>query len=119
MTLGNPPAEMEVDPGIVNLYVRLFAITDHGLAVMDERPQSQTYGTNRSDLASLDDLEGKLVAMLRFEDLPSEHRKMIWQPLLDELSKIFNIQSDPETLQSLPFELVPVRAVRNLFSGDQ
>jgi hypothetical protein len=117
VTVTNLPLPEEGDPNIVNLSIKLFAVLEMGVAVFDPRPQSQGMGFNRGSIKGVAGLEDYLISSLRYDELPAEHRKAHWQPLLGELEK-YEIQSDPETLRSLPFELVPVQAVRDLFAAE-
>src|SRR5215218_6188309 len=114
VTVTSFPPPDEADPSIINLGIKLFAVLDIGVAVFDPRAQSQGVGFDRDAIKDLAQLEDHLLAGLRHDELPAEHRQAHWQPLLGELEK-YKIHSDPETLRSLPFELVPVQAVRDLF----
>ncbi|HEU5105264.1 MAG TPA: hypothetical protein VFU11_05440 [Solirubrobacterales bacterium] len=114
VTVTSLPLPDEADPNIVNLSIKLFALLDVGAAVFDPRAQSQGIGFDRGSVKDLAQLEDHLLVGLRHDELPAEHRQAHWQPLLAELEK-YEIHSDPETLRSLPFELVPVQAVRDLF----
>jgi hypothetical protein len=44
--------------------------------------------------------------------MPQEIRKGFWGGLLDRLRDTYGIDTDAETLQSLPFEIIPDRALR-------
>lgn len=118
VTVSDRPLPDGADPNIVNLNIKLFVVLSFGAAVFDPRPQSQGIGFQRGSIKDLTALEDHLVSSLRYDELPAEHRKAHWQSVLDELVQ-YEIASDPETLRSLPFELVPVQAVRDLFSEEQ
>lgn len=101
------------DPGTVNLSLRLFAVLDIGASVVSPGAAS-TVAPDLKRLRSLDDVEAISLVGFRLGQLPTDHRQAIWSGLVDELAK-FDVQTDPETLQALPFELVPTREVRELF----
>jgi hypothetical protein len=107
------PTAPQADPDIVNLNVRLFALLDIGLTVVDPQPQSMGMGTSRDGLTTVDHLEELVQGSLRASILPAGHRKAYWQRVVDELT-LFDIHTDPETLQALPFELLVTREVRTL-----
>jgi hypothetical protein len=107
----------EPQPGLVNLNFRLFALIDMGVPIFSAALQSQGMGLSRSSVGSLERLEDLAVSWRPRpddEEAATAFRQNLWQPVVDELAKI-DIQTDPETLAALDFEMVPVRAVRELF----
>jgi hypothetical protein len=101
------------DPSIVNLHVRLFAVLDLGVTVIDPHPQTMGVGINRESLGSTAELQELLQVSLRHGDLPADHREAHWQRIVDGLAD-FDIHTDPETLQALPFELLLTTDVQDL-----
>lgn len=106
------PSAPEVDPDIINLSVRLLAVLDLGLTVVDPQPLSLGIGMSRSNLHDLARLKEQIELSLRHGNLPTDHRKAYWQRIVDGLAS-HGVHTDPETLQLLPFELLSVQAVRN------
>jgi hypothetical protein len=92
------------DPELVNVNVRLFAKLDSGLLAVDRSPQRVNAGIARTDLP---DLASLIPEALRSADLGSGHRASAWGGVLDDLRETFGVHTDPETLMSLPFDLVP------------
>jgi hypothetical protein len=93
----------------VNIAVALFAKLDQGVLVIDPNSYTLTVAMPLDERASAERLEETLWTMFSFGDLPPEHRQSHWQRVVDALAER-GISTDPETLMSLPFELVLERA---------
>lgn len=115
LTLHDPTADGLPTPqaGLVNLHVRLFALVDSGLTAIDPRPQSFAWTSSQGPLPALEGLADKISSSLRDADLPSGHRQASWSRVVAEL-KGFGIETDPETLQALPFDAVPIGSILDL-----
>ncbi len=83
MTVTDLPLPDGADPTVVNLSIKLFVVLSMGAAVFDPRPQSQGIGFQRGSIKDLTALENYLISSLRYDELPAEHRKAQWQPVLD------------------------------------
>ena len=93
----------EEDPARVDVNVRLFAKLDSGLLAVDRNPQSVSAEIHREDLH---DLSSLIQEALRSDELTSDHRASAWGGVLEDLHETFGVSTDPETLMSLPFDLV-------------
>lgn len=104
--------------GLVNLHFRVFAITDMGLAVFSSSLQSQGMGLARSQIGSIEHLEAQAMLMRSLPDdsegMSASMRQNIWQPVVDELAKL-EIETSPDELAAMDFEIIPTREVRLLF----
>jgi len=99
------------DPDLVNVNVRLFAKLDSGLLAIDRGPQSINAGVARVDLP---DLASLIPEALRSAEMTANHRASAWRGVLDDLRETYGIRTDPETLMSLPFDLVADGELRAL-----
>jgi hypothetical protein len=99
------------DPELVNVNVRLFAKLDSGLLAVDRNPQSVNAGVARVDLP---DLASLIPEALRSTEMTADNRASAWRGVLDDLRESFAIRTDPETLMSLPFDLVADEELRAL-----
>jgi hypothetical protein len=100
----------------INLYVRLFARLDSGVLVFSADVSGTTASVQRDQLNQLEEF---VLMALRVDQLPADHRQGQWRGVLDQLATL-NINTDPETLIRLPFELLPDAEVRALIgSGGQ
>jgi hypothetical protein len=98
----------------IDVNVRLFAKLDSGLLAVDRNPQSVSAGIHREDLH---DLPSLIQQALRSGELTSDHRASAWGGVLEDLRETFGVSTDPETLMSLPFDLVPDGELRRLVDG--
>jgi hypothetical protein len=114
-TLQRLPKELaeEQDPsvaeGSTSIHVRLYAKTDMGLLAIDPRPQSYGAAIPREALKRGEDYAqiGLVVAPeFHFEELGEGRTQGPWHGVIEELKSSFEIETDPETLQALPFELI-------------
>jgi hypothetical protein len=99
------------DGNEVHVVVRLFAKLDDGMLAIDRDPVSLDVGVPAGQLATLHDA---VVTALRFGELPEEERQSYWGGVVEELRETFSVRTDPETLMSLPFDLVPDGELRGL-----
>lgn len=99
------------DAELVNVNVRLFAKLDSGLLAVDRNPQSVNAGVARVDLP---DLASLIPEALRSTEMTADNRASAWRGVLDDLRESFAIRTDPETLMSLPFDLVADAELRAL-----
>jgi hypothetical protein len=97
--------------GEVRVAIRLFAKLDDGLLAIDRDPQTLEVGLGREELGALDEA---VVTALRFGELPPEERESHWGGVIEELRETFAVRTDPETLMSLPFDLVADGELRRL-----
>lgn len=103
----------DVDPkraDVVILNTRLFALADNGLMAIDASAQSTAAGYGREALPRRAQLGKVISCAFRLPQLPPGHREAIWAGLVDALKEL-GIETDPETLQALPFEAVPLGRV--------
>lgn len=100
----------------INLNVRLFALVDNGLLAIDPASQSTGGGYSRDSLPSRSRLGDVTSAIFRIPQLPSGHRGAIWGGVIAALKEL-NIETDPETLQALPFEAIPIGRVLDVLPG--
>ena len=101
------------DPDLVDVNVRLFAKLDSGLLAIDRNPQSVNAGIHRADLH---DLPSLIQQALRSDELTSDHRASAWGGVIEDLRETFGVSTDPETLMSLPFDLLADGELRALLA---
>jgi len=97
------------DPATLQVNVRLFAKTETGLLAIDPSPQSYAAGIPRDALARGEEyaLTGLVSAPEFLAPEAGEGRVQgPWHRVIEELTRTFKIETDPETLQALPFELM-------------
>jgi hypothetical protein len=99
------------DPKIVDVSLRLFAKVDVGLLAIDPDPQTFILTLPRGQLL---DLEEATLLSLRWSELEAEHRRGYWGGVMQVLRETYEVTTDPETLMSLPFELMPDAELREL-----
>jgi hypothetical protein len=102
------------DPERPDVNVRLFAKLDSGLLAVDRNPQSINAGVHRDDLH---DLASLIQQALRSAEMTADHRASAWGGVLDDLGETFGVHTDPETLMSLPFDLVADGELRALLAA--
>ncbi len=111
----------EADADIINVNVRLYAKTDMGLLAIDRRPQSYSSGVQRDALR-----KREANALRTLHQAPDFLRPELgegrtqgpWQGVMEELKEFFELETDPETLQALPFELVVDRELAEILPGE-
>lgn len=96
------------DPAFARVDLRLFALTDAGEQVDDPQPVSTSVRCERSKLAAL---ELSVQMSLRLRQAPTGARLEAWQRICDELAAR-GIETDPATLHSSAFRLVPDEQLR-------
>jgi hypothetical protein len=96
----------------VNINVRLFAKTDTGLLAIDPNPQSYAAAIPHDALK-----QGEAHAAIGLLFAPEFMRPELgegrtqgpWQGVIEQLRRVFAIETDPETLQALEFEFIADR----------
>jgi hypothetical protein len=112
-SVGGIATILQVPPeATLNVNVRLYAKLETGLLVIDPGQQSMVVGPNEESLRNgIEGLREVLTSMLTWGELPSEHRVNHWSGVLQALSEQ-GVETDPETLMRLPFEMLADRATR-------
>ncbi|CAN5241739.1 hypothetical protein BH20ACT16_BH20ACT16_11850 [soil metagenome] len=96
------------DPDFAKVDLRLFALTDGGEQVDDPQPAPTSVRCERSKLAAL---ELSVQMSLRLRQAPTGARLEAWQRISEELAA-HGIETDPETLHTSTFRLVPDEELR-------
>ena len=100
----------------VNLNLRLFALEDRGLLAIDPASQSFSSAIARERVPPAEGFSDFISSVLRLSETPSEHRQGYWGGVVSALREL-GIETDPETLQALPFEAVPIGRAAELLGG--
>ena len=96
------------DPAFATVVLRLFALTGGGEQVDDPQPSSVSVRCERAKLAAL---ELSVQMSLRLRQPPTGARLEAWRRICDELAAR-GIETDPATLHSSRFRLVPDEELR-------
>ncbi len=114
------PDGPQPDASIININVRLYAKTEIGLLAIDPEPQTYGAGIPHDALRT-----GEPQAMWAPGNVPDFLQPHLdegraqgpWQGVIQELKEWFGIETDPETLKALPFELVGDQELREALSA--
>jgi hypothetical protein len=101
----------------LSVHLRLFAKTDDGLLAIDPHPETATVTVQARDPGALLGQVALVLGVAAGGQIPAEMRAGHWGRVVGALADQFGIETDPETLMVLPFELLADEALRELMDG--
>ncbi len=101
----------------VGVHLRLFAKTDAGLLAIDPRPETATVEVAARDPGALLGQVALVLGVAAGGQIPARVRAGHWGRVVAALAEQFGIETDPETLMALPFELLADAPLREMMDG--